>query len=153
MRRSSHSIHGLVAVAICSLTILFSGLFAAPVRADDATVSAADSAAIHDVVANQLAAFQRDDGAKAFGYASPFIQQMFISPDNFMTMVRSGYQPVYRPKHVAFTDIDIQNGVPTQHVLLVGPDGAEVEALYSMEHEADGRWLINGCVLKPSYQA
>ncbi|HEY1722808.1 MAG TPA: DUF4864 domain-containing protein [Magnetospirillaceae bacterium] len=147
MRHLSHWVRDL-AVALCSVMILA----ASPVWADDA-VSAGDAAAIHQAVAGQLAAFQRDDGDKAFGYATPKIHAMFGTPDNFMLMVRNGYAPVYRPRHVAFGAVDIQEGVPTQHVLLTGPDGVEVEALYFMEHEADGSWLINGCVLRPSFQA
>jgi hypothetical protein len=148
MRRPSLTLRGLVAAAFCSLMLLFG----APAHAGDA-VSAADGAAIRQVVQDQLAAFQRDDGDAAFGYASPMIQNMFGSPDNFMMMVRNGYLPVYRPKRVEFGGIDLQDGAPTQHVLLTGPDGVEVEALYFMEHEADGKWRINGCVLRPSYQA
>ena len=40
-------------------------------------VSAADQAAIRDVIQSQVEAFRRDDGAAAFGYASPSIQGMF----------------------------------------------------------------------------
>ncbi len=149
MRSSSLTLRGLAAAAFCALVILFT----APAHADHSPISAADDAAIHKVVEDQLAAIQRDDAATAFSYATPNIRAMFGSPDNFMMMVRTGYQPVYRPKHVAFGDIDMQDGVPTQHVMLVGPDGVEVEALYFMEREDDGKWLINGCVLKPSYQA
>lgn len=149
MGNSFHVIRGWAAAAFCFLTISV----VVPAQAADETVSAADAAAIHKVVEGQLSAFQRDDGNAAFSYAAPKIRDMFQSPDIFMTMVRNGYAPVYRPKHVTFEDVDIQEGMPTQHVLLVGPDGVEVEALYFMEHEADGRWLINGCVLRPSYQA
>ncbi len=144
MRRPSFILGSLAAAALLSLMI-------STARADD--VAAADGAAIHQIVEDQLAAFQRDDGAAAFSYASPMIQGMFQTPDNFMLMVRNGYPSVYRPKHVQFGQIDMQEGVPTQHVLLTGPDGAEVEALYFMEREADGKWRINGCVIRPSYQA
>lgn len=122
--------------------------------ADDApAVGAGDAAAIRHVIEAQLAAFQRDDGAAAFGFASPGIRELFGTVDNFMSMVRTGYQPVYRPRRVEFGAIDIEEGAPTQHVFLVGPDGVGVEALYFMEREPDGTWRINGCELKPSYQA
>ena len=38
-------------------------------------------------------------------------------------------------------------GQPTQEVVVVGPDGAVVLALYPMQLQPDGRWLINGCTL------
>jgi hypothetical protein len=34
-----------------------------------------------------------------------------------------------------------------QRVLLVGPDGVPVTALYFMEQQPDGSWKISGCVL------
>ena len=140
--------HGLVGAVF-----LFLSLATAAAQQPPATVGAADGAAIRRVIADQMAAFQRDDGAAAFGYASPTIREMFRTPEIFMEMVKSGYRPVYRPRRVEFGIIDTEDGQPTQHVLVTGPDGAEVEALYFMEHEKDGRWLINGCELKPSYQA
>lgn len=151
MGKALHAIRLGAAVLAIAL-----GLLAAPGRAraeEGQAVGAADGAAIRHVVEDQLAAFQRDDGEAAFGFASPGIREMFGSADNFMTMVKTGYQPVYRPRRVEFGAVDIEDGVPTQHVFVVGPDGVGVEALYFMEREPDGTWRINGCVLKPSYQA
>ncbi|MEQ9329527.1 MAG: DUF4864 domain-containing protein [Rhodospirillales bacterium] len=109
--------------------------------------SPVDAAAIRSVIERQLAAFQADDGDLAFTFASPKIRAMFGTSDNFMNMVRTGYQPVYRPRNAAFLDISIVRGQPTQRVLLTGPDGVEVIAHYFMERQADGTWLIDGCVL------
>ena len=118
-------------------------------RAADALagVGEADRAAIREVVGNQLAAFRRDDGAAAYAFASPMIQQMFPSPEVFMTMVRTGYLPVYRPREVEFRELVDFRGEPTQLVLLVGPDGVPVLAHYLMQRQPDGTWRINGCVL------
>ena len=68
------------------------------VKVAGAQVSDSDRNAIRQVIENQLAAFQRDDGSEAFSYASPGIQRRFGTPDNFMAMVRSGYAAVYRPR-------------------------------------------------------
>ncbi|EWY36476.1 hypothetical protein N825_26535 [Skermanella stibiiresistens SB22] len=99
------------------------------------------------VIQGQLDAFQRDDADAAFGYASPMIQGMFGSPATFIGMVRQGYPPVYRPRGVDFLDLAVVDGRLTQRVLLVGPDGAAVVALYFMERQPDGAWRIDGCVL------
>ena len=80
-------------------------LIAGPARADLEAPDAADAAAIRDVIEAQLKAFQADDGAQAFSYASPAIQSIFKDPDTFMSMVRAGYQPVYRPREVEFRDL------------------------------------------------
>lgn len=62
-------------------------------------------------------------------------------------MVRASYQPVYRPRSVVFEDITTVEGIPTQQVLLLSPDGEPVMALYLMEKQSDGTWKINGCYL------
>lgn len=117
------------------------------VRADDAAVSAADGAAIRQVIESQMSAFRKDDGEAAFAFATPELRAQFGTADNFMTMVRSGYAPVYRPREVEFGKIEIMNGSPVQHVLLVGPDGKLAEALYVMQRQPDGTWRIAACFL------
>lgn len=124
-----------------------------PAHADDAAaLSASDHAAIRAVVEQQLAAFQRDDGRAAFSLASPTIQQQFRSSDNFMRMVRTGYQPVYRPREVQFGAIATVDGDIVQRVELIGPDGKPALALYVMQRQPDGSWKINGCFLTASEQ-
>jgi uncharacterized protein DUF4864 len=124
-----------------------------PVGADEAaTLAAADRAAIRAVVEQQLAAFQRDDERAAFDLASPTIQQQFRTSGNFMRMVRSGYQPVYRPRDVQFGEIEMAEGAIIQRVELVGPDGVPALAHYVMERQPDGSWRINGCFLTASEQ-
>jgi len=109
---------------------------------------AGERTAIRGVVEQQLAAFQRDDGAAAFGYASPSIREMFRTPEGFMAMVRRGYAPVYRPQHVEFRGVVEFRGQPTQRVYLIGPDGRPVIANYLMERQPDGTWRIDGCILE-----
>ena len=111
-------------------------------------VSAADRAAIRDIIQSQVDAFRRDDGDAAFGYASPSIQGMFGEPDTFMEMVRQGYRPVYRPKVFDFREIVTLHGEIAQKVHVVGPDGRPVTAVYPMTRLPDGSWRINGCYLQ-----
>ena len=112
-----------------------------------ADVSSADRATIQTIIQNQIAAFQRDDGATAYSYASPTIQGLFPSPEQFMTMVRDGYRPVYRPRSVVFGEVIETLAGPVQRVYLTGPDGRGWVALYSLERQPDGSWKINGCRL------
>ena len=111
-------------------------------------VSAADRAAIRDIIQSQVDAFRRDDGDAAFGYASPAIQGMFGEADSFMEMVRQGYRPVYRPKVFDFREIVSLHGEIAQKVHVVGPDGRPVTAVYPMTRLPDGSWRINGCYLQ-----
>jgi hypothetical protein len=111
------------------------------------SLSEADRAAIRAVIQDQLAAFQRDDGPAAFAHASPAIRTRFGTPENFMRMVRQGYQPVYRPRRVEFLDLLTVQGDLIQKVRVVGPDGTEAIALYQMQRQPKGGWKINGCAL------
>lgn len=137
---------GAVKRTLLALALLALALPASTV-ATAADVNEADRGAIRTVIEDQLAAFSRDDADAAFAQAAPGIQTMFRTPEIFMHMVRSAYQPVYRPREVQFRDIVEIDGVPVQHVFLVGPGGELVIALYSMERQPDGAWKIAGCSL------
>ena len=104
--------------------------------------------AIRSIIEQQLGAFQHDDGAAAFAFASPGIKAMVGTPDAFMNMVREQYPPVYRPREVQFQGLGQEEGRLTQRVLLVGPDNVPVIAHYFMEQQPDGSWRISGCVLE-----
>ena len=113
-------------------------------------VEEADRASIIGVIQSQMAAFQADAAGEAFSYATPGIQRMFGTPERFMAMVRAGYQPVYRPREVEFRELRDTAEGPVQSVLVVGPDGVPVMALYIMQRQTDGTWRIAGCVLTPA---
>jgi ketosteroid isomerase-like protein len=115
-----------------------------------ADVGAEDRQAIRGVIADQIAAFGRDDAERAFSHATAKIRGMFGTADRFIDMVRRGYEPVYRPREVEFLDVVLVHGRTTQVVYLVGPDGVPVQALYFMERQPDGTWRIDGCVLIPA---
>ena len=120
------------------------------VQAQPQTPGPADRAAIRSVIESQMAAFLKDDAVGAFSFANPMIQRMFGSPERFMSMVREGYAPVYRPSNVAFGPLDLVEGQWIQAVSVIGPDGQPALALYAMEKQADGSWLIAGCSLTKS---
>ena len=130
-----------------ALAVLLAFALPASTVATAADVNEADRGAIRAVIEDQLAAFSRDDAVAAFAHASPGIQTTFRTPEIFMHMVRTAYQPVYRPREVEFRDIVEIDGVPVQHVFLVGPGGELVTALYPMERQPDGAWKIAGCYL------
>ena len=133
--------HALLAFTVVWL-VGSPALAAEPLAIDDA-----DRAAIRETVEEQLAAFARDDDATAYALAAPGIQVQFETVEKFMAMVRVGYQPVYRPRSVAFQEVISWQGMPTQLVFVVGPDGRSFLAHYPMEHQSDGSWRIAGCVL------
>lgn len=140
----------LVVVPLLAAFVWFvAGLASAPpALAQDAPGGSGEASAIRQVIEGQIEAFRRDDGEAAFGFASPGIRAMFGDSATFMRMVQTGYPPVYRPREVEFRDLGLEDGRPTQRVLLVGPDGVPVVARYTMERQADGSWRIGGCVIE-----
>jgi hypothetical protein len=129
------------------VALIFCLALPAGVQAGDPPVSAADAAAIRGVIANQLGAFLHDDGAAAFSYASPTIQNVFHDADTFMAMVRTAYQSVYRARGVEFRDLGMVEKRLIQQVYMTGPDGIPVLALYEMQRQPDGSWRINGVAI------
>ena len=128
-------------------TVVLLTLAAPAVSHSQELPTASDKAEIIAIIEKQIDAFRRDDGVEAFSYASPGIQARFGNAENFMATVISAYQPHYRPRSVQFQSLVTLRGQPTQRVLLVGPDGLPVIALYSMVRMPDGSWRIDGCFL------
>ena len=110
-------------------------------------ITASDEEEIISVVNAQLQAFQDDDFEKAYSYASPTIKTIFPDYKKFRDMVVGQYQAVYRPKSINIGSVSTEGGVPFLEVYLVDPDGIFVTAIYSMQQQENGSWLINGCFL------
>jgi ketosteroid isomerase-like protein len=110
--------------------------------------AAGDQDAIRNVIESQLNAFAADDGEKAYSFAAPVVKMVFPQVDQFMAMVKRGYQPVYRNRDRFFGDV-FQDGLgrPAMRVVLTGEDGKKYEAIYTMERQQDGSWKIAGCVI------
>lgn len=102
---------------------------------------------IRATINSQLDAFQRDDWAEAFNYASPVLQKIFGTPDRFRSMVLGGYRAVYRPQQVTFRELDTSGARPVQIVFFIGPDGLAYLAAYEMEQQDDGSWRISAVQL------
>lgn len=104
-------------------------------------------AAIKQVIEAQIEAFQKDDGEMAFGFATENIRTLFGTPERFLTMVRTSYGQIYRPRSVEFRRLLIVRGEPIQEVFFVGLDLTTMLALYRMEQQPDGSWRINGVLV------
>jgi hypothetical protein len=128
---------GAVAIAILQWVAIAS--------AEDLT--AARSRAI---IERQFDAFERDDGEAAYALAAPTIKQIFGDPDHFMAMVRDHYAPVYRHRSVEFGAFAEAGDKASLEATLVDNDNVVWTALYSLSQDANGDWLISGCVLVKS---
>ncbi|GMG84224.1 hypothetical protein LNKW23_34390 [Paralimibaculum aggregatum] len=113
-------------------------------RAQDAD----PNAAIERVIADQLAAFARDDFAAAFAHAAPGIQARFGSPAGFGRMVRQGYPMIYRPARVEWRALETTaGGAQVKTVLFEDAKGRLFEVDYLMGR-TDGAWRIRGVQLR-----
>ena len=112
-------------------------------------ISQADARAIRGVIEAQLAAFAADDAEQAFSFASRGIQGAFATPENFIAMVKRTYPVVYRPASVLFLEPELRGDETLQRVQMSDDAGDLWVALYRMQRQADGAWLIDGCVLAP----
>lgn len=119
-------------------TLLFSVFFLL------AALSArADETAVQSVIQSQITAFEQDDFATAFTYASPSIRQMFGTSDRFGAMVRSGYPMVWRPAQLDFFPLKSEGNRTFQDVMITDQAGAVHVLRYEMVETSDG-WQING---------
>ncbi len=133
---------------ICEVIPSFVDLFIfVSINTQPMKITDRDRTEIRSVIERQLQAFQRDDAVSAFSFASPEIQAKFCTPEQFIQMVKIGYPAIYRPRSVIFEDAIVVQGIPTQPVLLMSPDGTPVRAVYLMEQDLNDSWRINGCYL------
>ena len=106
----------------------------------------AQGAEIEKTIESQIEAFQRDDFAEAFTFASPTIQMLFGSAERFGSMVRNGYPMVWRPDDVRFLELREINGTLWQKVQVMDKSGTIHILDYQMVPGENG-WRINGVQL------
>ena len=124
-------------------------VLAAVMAAGLAGQAVAQEGDIAATIRGQMDAFLAEDPARAFTYASPGIQGLFGTPDNFARMVRDGYPMVWRPKDVRTgTLIETPRGL-LQTMIFVDQQGRLYIADYLMQ-EIDGQWRINGVQIRPA---
>lgn len=127
-------------LAIFASVLVIGGMFASNAQAQGAD--------IQTTISNQINAFQEDDFAGAFEFASPNIQRIFGSSDNFGQMVTKGYPMVWRPAEVMYLDLAEIGGDLWQKVLIKDQQGRSHVLGYRML-ETDMGWKINGVQLFP----
>jgi hypothetical protein len=113
------------------------------------TAAQAQDATIEDVITDQLQAFVDRDIAGAWEHASPMIQGMFGTPENFGMMVRNGYPMVWDNSDVRFLDRTEFQSRTRQEVQIQGPQGLFYILDYQMIETPDG-WRINSVQVIPT---
>lgn len=105
--------------------------------------------AAQSAIESQIRAFLAGDEAAAYDIAAPSIKRLFPTLEQFMAMVKGGYQPVWKPRNFAFgKSQEPAPGSIVQQVLIVGPDGKDYDAIYTLELQPDGTYRITGVSLR-----
>ncbi|OAN86138.1 DUF4864 domain-containing protein [Sulfitobacter geojensis] len=104
---------------------------------------AAQQAEIEGAISAQIEAFKADDFEQAFTYATPTLQRLFQSPQNFQRMVTTQYPMVWRPAEVRYLERKAYEGSVFQKVQIVDAKGVMFLLLYQMQ-ETDAGWRIAG---------
>lgn len=125
------------------------GLYAVLLAAALAVPAVAQEAPIQETIQSQIEAFQADDFARAFTYASPTIKGMFGTPENFGAMVKQGFPMVYRPSEVQMMELREVAGNLWQRVRITDRAGAGWYLDYMMVETAEG-WQINAVQILPA---
>lgn len=140
----ANSMRGLVLVA---------GLFAAFLTIPASAEEAKPSVEARALISRQLDAFAHDDAPAAYALAAPGLKTIFTDADVFMNMVRLRYAPVYRHRSIDFGDAQIDGDAIAITATIVDDDNQVWTALYKLERQSDGQWLINGCMLIKSQES
>lgn len=134
---------------LIALTLVFGVMGGLFTISTPAVAQTAASQAIEKTISDQISAFQADDFASAFTYASPSIQGIFQTPDRFGAMVRNGYPMVWRPADVRFGELREIAGALWQKVIVQDSQGQTHVLDYRMQ-QIEGEWRISGVQLLPS---
>ena len=106
-------------------------------------------AALQEVIAGQLKAFEKDDAKTAESFAAPAIKERFPEPSQFLDMVKRSYSPLVHPKSTHFDGAGNSGLGPMETVTIVDSTGVAWTAVYTFE-QVDGQWRITGCSLLKS---
>lgn len=111
--------------------------------------ASAQDTEIKVVIGSQIEAFQTEKLNEAFDFASPVIQGIFRTPENFGRMVAQGYPMVWRPAEVTYLELSETNGMFVQKVQILDTEGRVHLLNYAMLETENG-WKINGVQLLES---
>ena len=104
-----------------------------------------------DIIESQIKAFQNKNAELAYSFASPMIRLRFNNPQEFMSMVKSYYEPVYNPKQYYFIDSKYFEGSIYHQLQIISQSNMSYLATYSLIKD-ENEWKISGCSVMPMMQ-
>ena len=104
-----------------------------------------------DIIESQIQAFQNKNAELAYSFASPMIKLRFNNPQEFMSMVKSFYEPVYNPKQYYFINSKYFEGSIYHQLQIISQSNMSYLATYSLVKD-ENEWKISGCSVMPMIQ-
>ena len=104
-----------------------------------------------DIIESQIQAFQNKNAELAYSFASPMIKLRFNNPQEFMSMVKSFYEPVYNPKQYYFINSKYFEGSIYHQLQIISQSNMSYLATYSLIKD-ENEWKISGCSVMPMKQ-
>ena len=104
-----------------------------------------------DIIESQIQAFQNKNAELAYSFASPMIKLRFNNPQEFMSMVKSFYEPVYNPKQYYFINSKYFEGSIYHQLQIISQSNMSYLATYSLIKD-ENEWKISGCSVMPMIQ-
>lgn len=129
--------------------VLFAIVFALAALPASAQVVLEPDPGIEATIRSQFDAFAARDVEGAWQFASPNIQRIFRTPENFGRMVQQGYPMVWDPSDVRFLDLQAFAGLIVQRVEVTDRSGRIHVLGYAMVRTGEG-WQINGVQILPA---
>lgn len=118
-----------------ALALGFILAFALPAPGQEADIRA--------TIDQQLQRFKADDFPGAFQFASPPLQRLFQTPENFRRMVTTGYPMVWRYGEFRFLELREEAGTYWQKLQITDDAGRTHVLEYRMIETPEG-WRIHG---------
>ncbi len=112
-----------------------------------AEIAASTNPRARSAVMAQIEAIKRDDTPSAYKLTSAGVRRAFPTGDAFMTMIRTYYPAMHRPRAVALGPFSETKAGPIQIVFISGTDGSNWIAYFQLEQEKDGAMRIAGCTM------
>jgi hypothetical protein len=104
--------------------------------------------AVRSVVWSQLDALRTHDAERALSCSTPE-RQGYGTPEHFLETIARAVPQLVHCRSAEFELPQQTEGRVVQPVRITCTDGSTVRALYLLEEQPDGRWLIDTCVCTP----
>lgn len=135
--------------AILVSAFLVNTLAIAETNVGESWIGDADVKAVKRVIDSQIFALKSGDHQSAYSYAAPNVKQAFPSAKNFISMVQSGYKPLYEHTSYIFGKNTVSNGEVYQEVIVADETRQLWQFIYTLSQQSDYRWKVTNVVMYP----